>query len=1169
MAVDSYPDEKCVKHFKTEVDNSNPSSASITDDEIDAGNKEHKNANYGSTEQHIFSDSANLGYWTGVYEAAKYEGRHRFDALLQWDSSEEKSLVRKLDFRIMLWVWIVFSSLDLNRRNINRALSDNLLDDLGMDTNDFNNGQTIYFFTFLAAELPGGLLSKKIGPDIMTPFAVVTWGIISACQCLIKNRTGYYITRAVLGFSQGGFIPEMILYLSYFYKSNELPVRISFFYTAIPLTQIIGSLLAGGFLAMRGVAGWAGWRWLFLIEGLMSIVVGLITFIVMPASITETSRILRGKASWLNGKDGWFTPREEGILVNRILRDDPTKGDMNNRQHVDLKGLWKALKDVDLWPIYTLGVLAFLPYQPTASYLSLTLKNLGYSVFEANVLAIPGFILFFVNVLVVVWVSEKFNERMLISAWSNIWMFPFFVGLVTIPVSASPWVRYALLTGVNGIPYTHAILVGMISRNANSVATRAVSTALYNMSYQFGSIAAANIYRDNDKPYYYTGNKVLLGLCSANIAIFVLAKLYYIKRNQAKERGWNKLTASGVKIIKCSRTSPCQRCTAAGVRCEFRGDGMKRAPISREYVNALEDRVGALESLLLELNPAGNSDHGATNGAVDIGFEPPTPVNQDTGSVASPSSDGSHWGGMATPSHERQTNYPGPSSLRNSKVLKSAVEHPTVHFPTPYKLAHVDVRTEVDGHVIAECVALFFRWHYPQCMFVDRDKFLLGFLNHSYTSKNSSRSLEFSICALGALLSPEKPIRDLAGSFYDAAVRSLESGGLLEPQESSIQALTLCSFYQIGQGNFTQAWMLSGIAFRMCEELNDSSHGNPSTPRDIDSRRRTFANCYKSDKLPLIHSIWYHWLEQNGLSELEEPETLADPTSPAEKQMELSKIIHDMLIPRDFSSKGAAQQPTTSRWTEVAIGELNTRLWGWHSSLPGELRWNRWGSCSDAVIPSIAALHMLYHTSQISLNLPFLLDPQPFWERSQASTQPKLVSDAIDICGASVDIVISILRRFRSQYTLIKVPFNLVHGGITAADAILAMMDFCDGERRASLVKDLYNLDDALLEMSYSWNIATKARTGLKNLLAEKTSGQAAIACLSAPPKQPSFGLETFAYQPFTPLSLDGEDGIQLSGLAFPEMFSAGVSDASSSDMWDLNFPERGYSFDDLSSLQY
>lgn len=212
---------------------------------------------------------------------------------------------------------------------------------------------------------------------------------------------------------------------------------------------------------------------------------------------------------------------------------------------------------------------------------------------------------------------------------------------------------------------------------------------------------------------------------------------------------------------------------------------------------------------------------------------------------------------------------------------------------------------------------------------------------------------------------------------------------------------------------------------------------------------------------------------------------------------------------------------------------------------------------------------MLYHTSQISLNLPFLLDPQPLWERSQASNQPKLISDAVDICGASVDIVLSILRRFRSQYTLMKVPFNLVQGGITAADAIIAMMDFCDGEKRGSLIKDLYVLDDALLEMSYSWNIATTARTGLKNLLAAKTSSEVASTSVSLPLKQPTFDLDALAYLPFTPLSLDSEDGIQLLGLAFPEMFSAGVSDASSSDMWDLNFPERGYSFDDLTSLRY
>ncbi len=84
-----------------------------------------------------------------------------------------------------------------------------------MNTNDFNSGQTIYLTSFLAAELPGGLLSKKIGPDVMTPISICIWGTICACQCLIKSRTGFFITRALLGFSQGGFIPEMVLYLSY------------------------------------------------------------------------------------------------------------------------------------------------------------------------------------------------------------------------------------------------------------------------------------------------------------------------------------------------------------------------------------------------------------------------------------------------------------------------------------------------------------------------------------------------------------------------------------------------------------------------------------------------------------------------------------------------------------------------------------------------------------------------------------------------------------------------------------------------------------------------------------------------------------------------------------------------------------------------------------------
>ena len=116
----------------------------------------------------------------------------------------------QLDWRIMLWVWVMFSSLDLVRRNINRAVSDTLLADLHVNTNDYNTGQTIYLVCFLAAELPGGLISKRVGPFRYTPTVIILWGMLCAAQAAMHARWSFWLFRALLGFTQGGFIPEMV-----------------------------------------------------------------------------------------------------------------------------------------------------------------------------------------------------------------------------------------------------------------------------------------------------------------------------------------------------------------------------------------------------------------------------------------------------------------------------------------------------------------------------------------------------------------------------------------------------------------------------------------------------------------------------------------------------------------------------------------------------------------------------------------------------------------------------------------------------------------------------------------------------------------------------------------------------------------------------------------------
>lgn len=421
-----------------------------------------------------------------------------------------------------------------------------------MNTNDFNYGQTIFLASFLAAELPSGLVSKKLGADRWIPFIMCAWSITAGSQAFLTNKAGFYAIKALLGLLMGGFIPDIVLWLTYFYTSKELPTRLAWFWTALSTVNIVGSLLAAGILKMRGINGWGGWQWLFLIEGIITLIIGAFSWVLMPPGPTQTR-------SWFRGKDGWFSEREESIIVNRILRDDAvsacndpngagemltvsqSKGDMNNRQAVKPRQLWKTIKDWEMWPLYLIGLTNYIPPSPVSTYLSFILRQIGFSVFDANLLAIPGQFLFAVNLLIITWVSKKFNERSIVSSLSNVWMLPWFIALVAVP-DARPWVRYALLTGIQSYPYCHAILVGWNAKNSNAVRTRAVSAAFYNIFVQSGNIIASNIYRDDDKPLYIRGNRILLGIAIYNIFQFYGVKAFYIWRNKIRDKAWNALT---------------------------------------------------------------------------------------------------------------------------------------------------------------------------------------------------------------------------------------------------------------------------------------------------------------------------------------------------------------------------------------------------------------------------------------------------------------------------------------------------------------------------------------------------------------------------------------------------------------------------------------------------
>ncbi|KAF8002579.1 hypothetical protein HF325_003544 [Metschnikowia pulcherrima] len=488
-----------------------------------------------SAKTNPFEDPVVEDYYRQLYESSGYECRAAFDPDLEWTEDEEKALRRKLMYRVTLTSAILFFGLQVDRSNLSQAVSDNLLEDLGLTTDDYNLGNTLFLISFLIAEIPSQLISKAVGPDLFIPFQMVCWSTVAMCQAAMKNKAGFLTTRILLGLLEGGFIADIVLWISYFYTSKELPMQIAYFWTSHSVTSIVTSLLAFGILRMRGVRGMAGWRWLFIIEGAVTLCVGIWSFYAMVPSIMETR-------SKLNPK-GWFTEREEKIAVNRILRDDPSKGDMNNRQALSIPMIWRSFSDYDLWPLYIVGFIIFIPLHTVTPYMTLTLKHLGFSTFNVNLLTIPYAVIKVFFMFIITWASERLDERSLMCTALPLFTLPFITCLRWWPGSMyQPWPTWVMVTMILSAPYIQAICIGWVSRNSNSIRSRSVGAALFNVFGQLGSIAASNIYRADDRPLYRRGNLDLFIITLVCVPLLVLVKVYYMWRNSQRDEVWNSMS---------------------------------------------------------------------------------------------------------------------------------------------------------------------------------------------------------------------------------------------------------------------------------------------------------------------------------------------------------------------------------------------------------------------------------------------------------------------------------------------------------------------------------------------------------------------------------------------------------------------------------------------------
>lgn len=494
-----------------------------------------ESATSGDTYDHVFRDPKKLAYFTKMYDDSEYECRHLLDPELTWTKDEERKIRWKNDWNVTFFAFCCFTALNFDRYNLGQALADNFLKDGGMTTNDYNIGQTINLVCFLAAELPSQLVLKKLGPEIWIPIQMIAWSMVLMSQAAITNKTGFFITRALLGAFQGGFIADVCLWMSYFYTGPELPLRMGLFYISNPLTQVLLALASLGLLRISTHALPHGWQWMFIVEGVGTLIVGIVAFFQMPPSVVTTK-------TWYRPK-GWYTDREEKILVNKVLRDDPSKGSMANHTPVGFKELFKALCDYDLMFIYVARILVDIGASPTSLYLTLLLRQMGFSTATTNALTIPHLFGCIVFMLLSCWFSEKYNARAFTLGFQPFWVLICLIPFLTWKnFMKDQWATYALLTILLSHAPSWPISITWCLSNSNLVRNRTVLVAVVNIFSQCAGIISANIYRKDDAPLYRRGNKQLIAIAAAALVWCLIARLWFQWRNHTKLKKWNAMT---------------------------------------------------------------------------------------------------------------------------------------------------------------------------------------------------------------------------------------------------------------------------------------------------------------------------------------------------------------------------------------------------------------------------------------------------------------------------------------------------------------------------------------------------------------------------------------------------------------------------------------------------
>ncbi|CCH45372.1 putative membrane protein [Wickerhamomyces ciferrii] len=425
----------------------------------------------------------------------------------------ESKVLRKMDFHLLPMASLLYLVSFIDRGSIANVRIEGITVTLNITEDQFNLCVTIFFITYALFEVPSNIVLKKIGrPSVFVPTIMVIWGIVMTLSGIVQNFAGLFAARLFLGIAEAGLYPAASYWIC-----MELQFRQALFYGSATTAGAFSGLLAFGIAKMDGIGNYEGWRWIFIIEGIATVIIAVISYFVLY-DYPETAKFL--------------SEREREFVIWRLKNDSngeitdlshPNYSHFGEREEPGLRhAVISVLKDYKLYLQALLFISITAPSYGITLFLPSVVKAMGYSTSKSQLLTIPVFIVAALCAII----QSKFADRVgirfiFIAGNMSIVVIGFIMAIVGQETSKPNVIYGGVFIGVCAL---FSAFPGMITWNANNLANsqrKAIGMAFQIGFGNFGGVFASNFY----KPTTLTlGHSLELGFsCLAIIVSLVLA----------------------------------------------------------------------------------------------------------------------------------------------------------------------------------------------------------------------------------------------------------------------------------------------------------------------------------------------------------------------------------------------------------------------------------------------------------------------------------------------------------------------------------------------------------------------------------------------------------------------------------------------------------------------